>query len=872
MLNSPSIPSMTPPSSGYYSAWKLRRLCLAVSALSGALSLPALAQSTQAVDNQQIQEITVFGQNRALQKAQERKRLSAAILDAVSSDEIGNLPHRNSAEAIEALAGVSLAYDQGEGRFVTIRGASPNLNNVTINGISAGTPEGDGRTVPLDVIGGELLSTIEVIKAVTPDMDAQGVGGTINVVPASPFDHEGFFAAGSIQNGFEENSGDNPFAADVTVGNRFGRNDQWGALFGGNFSERNFVSKGIFPDDWVENDLGGAQPEAFKQNHYEIDRTRFGFNGALEYQTEENHYFLRAFFSEFQEDEFRQRIEYEILRDPQFSSDTSGSTSDGEAESELRVEEKDKNFINLSVGGENQINNWQVDYSLTYVDTETVEPNERWEFRADGLDFEFDTSRKLPDVTPGANAQDPNNFEFARFREQDQLIEQESWVADLNIQRDGLFGSLPGFVKFGAKIQTTDKLQDVEEPRWVDGDTAFSFGSEDLTGESIEDRINGRVFPMGPLIDFVRAREFTAANIDNANLFEFDEEATREDGFLDDFDLTEDIYAGYVMANVELGDFKVIGGLRVEHTDTQADGYELANSEELSTVSNSGSYTNLLPNLHVHYQASDQLLLRAAWTNTIGRPGYGQIVPTRELEFDEFSPGVFQGELSEGNPDLDPFESMNLDFSAEYYFSDLGMISAAAFYKEVDNPIFGERVTETDITFEGRFFEELEFQRPANAKEGTIKGIELSYQQRLAFLPAPFDGFGIVGSATLVDSDLEVPGREDEDLPFIGQADEIYSAQISYQKGPFQGVVSYDYAGSFLDSLEGSPETDLQIASFGRLDARLSFDITDGITIFGELENLNDEPLREIQGGNADWITGYETYGRTSYIGLNAHF
>ena len=847
---------------------------LAALTVAGGLAAAAPVAAQESADPE-VEVVTVTGQRLAQKRALERKRLSDAILDAVSSDEIGRLPNRNSAEAIESLPGVSLSYDQGEGRFVSIRGASPNLNNVTINGITAGTPEGDGRTVPLDVIGGELLSSIEVIKAVTPDMDAQSVGGTVNVIPPSPFDYDGAFAAGSARVGYEEKGGNTPYAANITAGNRFGANDEWGYLIGGSYSLRDFESNGIFPDDWIINDAGGAQPEGFKHNLYEIERTRIGFTGALEYQPDVNqHYFLRALYSDFQEDEYRQRIEYGNLAEGAvFDAPQRGATSNAEGESELRYEEKDKLFLNVSAGGENRIDLWTIEHSLTYINTETEEPNENWEFRGDELDVSFDTEPFLLDVVPGDNAADPDSYAFARYREQLDLIEEDSWVAALDFRRDDLFGALPGFLKFGAKFRTTDKKQDIETPRWEGNeDSPFTLASADVTGTTIRNNVDGKTYPLGPIMDMGRIREFTAANIDDPAFFVFDEGATLEDAVLADYDLTEEVLAGYVMASVDIDRFTVLGGVRVERTETDADGFELTNGTEVSSVSNSGSYTNVLPGLHLHYRASDDVLLRAAWTNTIGRPSYGDISPTREFEIGEPSPGVFEGGLSEGNPDLDPFESMNLDLSAEYYFSEFGIVSAAVFYKDIENPIFDDSVTLENVTFEGQDFRELEISRPANADSGEILGIEFAYQQEFTFLPAPFDGLGFSGSLTLVDSELNVPGREDEDLPFLGQSDTLYSIALSYQKGRFDAVLAYDFASSYLDGLEGEPSRDIFYNDFGRLDARVSYQLNDNLGLFAEFENLNDEPGHEYQGGNKNWVTGYELYDYTAYVGITGRW
>ena len=152
-----------------------------------------------------IEEIVVRGYYGAVQKSIADKRDSDAIQDGVSADDLGRLSNKNSSEAVARLPGVNITQDQGEGRYVTIRGASPNLNNITVNGLSAGSVETNSRRVPLDMLGGELLSGIDVVKAVTPDMDGNAVGGSINVKTPSAFDNkQSFFGRATVQVGDQE--------------------------------------------------------------------------------------------------------------------------------------------------------------------------------------------------------------------------------------------------------------------------------------------------------------------------------------------------------------------------------------------------------------------------------------------------------------------------------------------------------------------------------------------------------------------------------------------------------------------------------------------------------------------------------------------
>jgi len=163
--------------------------------------------------------IVVTGQRAQQERAIAVKREAIGIVDAVASDEIARLPDRNVAEAIERLPGVGVAYDQGEGRYVAVRGVSPELNNYTVNGVEIGNPDGTNRALPLDVISGQLLNRVEVVKAKTADLDGQGIGGSINLVTQTAFDfRERLSLVLNAQAGYQELNDEIPVRGDASLG------------------------------------------------------------------------------------------------------------------------------------------------------------------------------------------------------------------------------------------------------------------------------------------------------------------------------------------------------------------------------------------------------------------------------------------------------------------------------------------------------------------------------------------------------------------------------------------------------------------------------------------------------------------------------
>src|SRR5690606_24378510 len=179
----------------------------------------------------------------------------------------------------------------------------------------------------------------------------------------------------------------------------------------------------------------------------------------------------------------------------------------------------------------------------------------------------------------------------------------------------------------------------------------------------------------------------------HADQFELSDEDTIAESFGVDYRVREDVTAGYVMATVEVGSATFIGGVRVERTDTDFDAYDVMFVDGDAPnppprVKGSKKYTNWLPGLLMTWAVREDLLIRAAWTNTIGRPSYEQNVPFRIFEIEEDDPGIYEGAIETGNSDLDPLESTNYDLAIEWYLEPAGLLSAGLFYKDIKNPIF----------------------------------------------------------------------------------------------------------------------------------------------------------------------------------------
>lgn len=830
--------------------------------------------AAQDVASEPLEEVIVSGQRLAQQRAIETRRNSDAFIDAVSSDDIGRLADKNAAEALDRIAGVSITVDQGEGRFVSIRGVNPSLNNLTINGISAGSPEADGggRQAPLDVIGGELLQSIEVVKVQTPDMDGQGIGGTVNVVTKGPFDYERpRFTLGSAQVGYDELNDETPYAADFVVGGTT-ESGNVGWLLGAAYSYRDAASHGVYQDDWREVELDGiasTAPENAKNNIYSLERKRQSANAALEWRpTDASKYYVRAFYSKYDEDEVRQRYEHFFSRDITGLGPTTGiSGTSNRREQDLRLEEKDKRFFNVAVGGENVLGErWTLAYALQANDNQQVEPNQNWEWRGNGYgpdSWRID-GEGIVRVSPGpVDVLDPARLNFLRLRIQDNHTEEQSRIGKIDLRRD--VGAAGSYLKAGVKLTTTERSNDSSQMTFAPGSTVWNLSQFDHFDAAVTNTVDGKRYP-NMIVSPSAANAFFGANAGNASYFALDSEDTFAAEFEGDYAVDEDVLAGYVMGRWNLGRWQLIGGARVERTEIASAGFErVADSTTARRVAGDGSYSNVLPGLIARVELTDSLVLRGAFTTTLGRPNYEQIAPISELEEDGAN-----GSLFIGNPELEARQSRNYDLALEWYLAPGGLLTLAGFHKKIEEDIVTRVQTFADHTHDGRLYEQFEITTFENAIGAELTGAEASYQQQFAGLPSPFDGLGVAMSYAFIDGKSEVVGREE--LPLVRQPEWTRSATLFYQKYGFQLALALSESDEFLSVVGDEPQTDLYAGEYGRLDLRASYGFLDKYSVFVEWLNINDEPTTEFQGGLRRQNTQFEEYGQTWYVGFTAGF
>lgn len=846
-----------------------------------------------------LEEVVVSVQLLGQAQAVNQQLNSDALVNVVSSDKMKELPDVNAAEAIGRLPGISVQRTGGEASKVVIRGLSPKLTSVTINGVRVPSTSGTDRSVNLSMISPELLSSIEVYKSPTADMDGDAIGGIVNLgimkAPQKPV------ARIQVNGGYS--SLDKEFGnykGSVDFSRRF-LNNNLGVVLRGNYENMNRSSESIRNSyDW--NQDWQVTTASFNDNRRLIKR--LGATMGLDYQYNTGEIVAQGFYSQRQSDNMINSINLPTTTQVDYiPRHTKANTS----------------VYQATINGKQRLNFMEADWLLAtsktigdnYYDISVV-INEYNGQNIVGEVFTIDdklAQRTYRDSTAWLRS--------TRFNPE--MTTQLHQTAALNFKIDyNLPGQLSGFLKFGGKYRNDkrdrevdhyliwkyyldDNLNDVAVENMlpnttvVGGNTGRKIMLENFTsGEERVDLWNAR-YSLYPLI-----------NMDYLDLWHQQQINTLKNypnlttPYLN-YTVDESVIAGYVMTKINYGSWlSLIPGVRYEYSDNEYLGYisslDVDGSGSIKDSTVNKSYGELLPSLHIKLKPFSWFDVRLSAVKTLSRPDFDMITPRARLD-------VTNGRVFRGNPDLKHAEAWNYDAMFSFFANKLGLFTIGGFYKHFNN-YFNEsdRIMSAEealsLGYPGIVFDVGEDY--INFDDSRVYGFEVDLQTNLDYLPSPFNGIVLNANVSKLWSttylplyfkvtkwdaalrrnvvDFENSYYEFKETSLPDQTEWIGNLTLGYDFRGFSARVSMIYQSAYLRGLGSAGEassqtelTDRYTDAYLRFDASLSQKIGQHLRIMANFANITAESERSYQYLPQYWRTE-NRYGATFDLGVQYRF
>lgn len=812
-----------------------------------------------------LQEVEVKGAFSGQRKALSMQKNAMGIKNVVSADQVGKFPDSNIGDALKRIPGINVQYDQGEARFGQVRGTGAELSSVTINGNRIPSAEGETRNVQLDLIPADMIQTIEVNKVVTPDMDADAIGGSINLVTkSSPTKRIITATAGTGYNRVKEKLNLN---LGFTYGDRF-FNDRLGVMLSASY-QNNPAGSDDVEMAYKKDDDGNVYIDEYEVRQYYVTRERQSYSLALDWQINPNHKLdFKGIFNNRNDWENRYRHTYEYSDAPNLYEVKYEVKAGGPDERYARLERQ--RTMDYALSGDHLFGRWHIDWNASYSQAGEERPHERYlTYAKDGVAMSSDFSDIRRPFMTALNAGDllldsgnSNGYEFDELTESFEDIKEKDFKFSANFEVPLASGEFANRLKFGAKVTDKRKKMNITYFEYTPLDEdAFNEGAlAHLDAQNRDGYMAGDRYHAG---NFVSKEYIGDLDVNDASVFEKEEKYNEE---AENYRAQETVTAGYVRFDQQLGRrWNLMAGLRIENTHVVYSGFVYdGNNDVLSpTGESSKRYLNVLPAFLMKYDASDNLKFRASFTNTLSRPKYADLVPNVIID---------EEDIAFGNPDLKPTISYNLDLDAEYYFESIGLVSAGVFYKKINDFIVDYRRN----GFEYNGTEYSLMTQPVNAGDADVFGVEVAYQRDFGFIHPALKCIGLYGNYTYTYSKVKnfnFEGRENEDLRMPGSPEYTANLSLYFEKAGFNIRWSYNFASDFIDEVgeEAFEDRYYDKVNYMDVNAGYTFGKTFKTTFYAEATNLLNQPLRYYQG-TPDRTMQAEYYGVRVNAGVKISF
>ncbi|MGI8772266.1 MAG: TonB-dependent receptor [Acidobacteriaceae bacterium] len=816
------------------------------------------------------QQVTVRAEREVGEaEALNRQRVADHIVQVLPAQVINSLPNTNIADAVGRLPSVSLERDEGEGKYIQIRGTEPRLSNVTIDGIDVPSPE-NVRNVKLDVIPADLVESVELSKTLSANQDGNAIGGSVNLVTRTATDQP-YFAVEGLLGHTPIAGGRGLHQVSSTYGRRFLEGKKLGLIIGGSYDWNGRGINDIEPSPAVNTifDASGNStpatvnaPNGINLRDYHYDRTRFGFAGTLDYRLSDvSSAYLRGLYSHFNDN--GENWNY-ILTPGNFTSPT---TTDSTGSTSLtNVERKPVQQIwSLQAGAHQEHGNYVWNYRAALSQAHQVGGFSNASF-GNSNPVQFDVTQADPftpqfTVRNGVNIYDPAQYSLSGLTFQDNHAFERDLVGELSLARRYTRGSKYGAFEAGFKMRDVIKSQLYNQSTFNGGGSPMSNFLSSFRDTSY---YFGR-YTFGPVPRYDRVLAYY-----NANTGAFTGGPDTVTNLQNDFRVSERVYAGYGMNTITISRVRLQTGLRFETTQTNVRANALTITPggfTTTPTSASNTYTYALPSIQAQYNSTSDSDIRVGYGIGIARPNYGDLAPYQNYDPTGNPPVV------SGNPNLKPTWAHNFDLLGEKYLKQVGLIQLGVFYKQFYQPIYVEQNTITTGPLAG-----LQQQQPVNGPSAHLLGLEASFQQHLTFLPGALNGTGFRGNYSYTTSRADVPGRSDHpsllrDAPSNWNIDATYD---KYRVSARMGITHNDgyiwaYSSDPVNAPGGlrGPNGDNYLYPHTQLDAQASYLVPRGrgLSVIASFLNLTNEVFG-FYNGSERYPNQREYYSPTYTFGL----
>ena len=793
-------------------------------------------------------EIFVVARQRGQARSLTRQRQSVNIRSVISSEQMDRFADQTIDGALQRVAGM------GHGG-ANIRGIGAGASNIVMDGQRMGSTGPGDRSVDLGTISADMVQEMDVIKVITPDMDADAMSGVISISTRRAIGGERTMNArlgGGWNSRFLGMMGPNSRASIS-----YGDSPRDTYSYGINLSyQRDTPATETLSTRWSLasfDDYGAANVLDDVRSRIELDpRNRYGAALQFTFQpTDRTTYHVQGWFN-YQD---RERMEYELWHEPTSNRyidpwTTGGMGTQGYFRYNSGIRDYRIHQYTVQAGGRHLFDRFDMEYSMGWG---------HGRYNQSRYDFPFRTTARYEFIVDLEDRWHPT-LEIAPHSERptfpgahDLIFDDgvdEHWSHHIDNEFSGsLDFELPlnrAEIKFGAS--TLMKYKNGLEERYnTSYDRRLNLIDFPVLLNADWNLFNRthRTYHIPWLMDLQKSRDWYYGEYPS---FDFDLEMWAASAETEYYTANENTYATYGMGTLELGRFRFLGGVRVEHTHSRYDGRDGTISDEgrfrgavdTSAVHN---YTNIFPNAQLVFSITNMTNIRLAYSRSIGRPTFGQLNPyvMRNHNSDR---------LTHGNPKLKPMLSNNLDLLFEHYFMNVAQFTVGLYYKELSDFVYPytEIIRPEGIDGEG-LYSGWRRSTYLNGEEAIAYGLEASWQQNLDFLPGFLGYTGLYANYSYSASEAEVSGRSDDPPRLTDQRPHVVNAGLDYSRGGFSGQISYQWGAPSISSYGDRhrvPEIDPQIRVWydryrdaaNDLSITLRYRLTDNFRLWLDGSNL----------------------------------